>query len=69
MKNVDIAGFAQAGTAEKLGIPCSLVIKNPEEVAVTASELLYHKIMEENKAGKAETIPRKYEVKVNYQFF
>lgn len=63
MKNVDIAGFAQAGTAEKLGIPCSLVIKNPEEVAITASELLYHKIIED----KAATF-KKYEIKVNYQF-
>lgn len=30
--NVDIAGFAMGGTKEKLGMDCSLVVKNPETV-------------------------------------
>ena len=43
--NVDIAGFAMGGTKEKLGMDCSLVVKNPETVAICAAELLIQKIM------------------------
>lgn len=62
--HVDVAGFAQAGTADKLGIECSLVIKNPEAVGITASELLHRKISEECR----EASPKIYDIKVNYQF-
>lgn len=61
---VDVAGFAQAGTAEKLGLQCSLVIKNPEAVGITAAELLYKKIQEEKK----EETPKIYDIKVQYRF-
>ncbi len=61
---VDVAGFAQAGTAEKLGIQCSLVVKNPEAVGITAAELLYKKIQEEKK----EEMPKIYDIKVQYRF-
>lgn len=62
--NVDVAGFAQAGTAEKLGMQCSLVIKNPEAVGITAAELLHKKIEEEKK----EEAPKLYYIKVQYRF-
>lgn len=62
--NIDVAGFAQAGTAEKLGLQCSLVIKNPEAVGITAAELLHKKIQEETK----ETTPKIYDIKVQYRF-
>lgn len=62
--NVDVAGFAQAGTAEKLGMQCSLVIKNPEAVGITAAELLHKKIEEEKK----EEAPKLYDIKVQYRF-
>ncbi|MGI5947434.1 MAG: LacI family DNA-binding transcriptional regulator [Lachnospiraceae bacterium] len=62
--NVDVAGFAQAGTAEKLGMQCSLVIKNPEAVGITAAELLHKKIEE----GKKEETPKIYDIKVQYRF-
>lgn len=62
--NVDVAGFAQAGTADKLGIECSLVIKNPEEVGITASKLLHRKLSEETGEGS----PKIYDIKVHYQF-
>ena len=62
--NIDVAGFAQAGTAEKLGLQCSLVIKNPEAVGITAAELLHKKIQEEAK----ETAPKIYDIKVQYRF-
>ena len=62
--NVDIAGFAMGGTKEKLGMDCSLVVKNPETVAICAAELLSQKIMGE----KEEKEPRKYDVKVKYEF-
>ena len=62
--NIDVAGFAQAGTAEKLGLQCSLVIKNPEAVGITAAELLHKKIQEETK----ETAPKIYDIKVQYRF-
>lgn len=61
---VDVAGFAQAGTADKLGIQCSLVIKNPEAVGITASELLHRKLQEEDK----DIASRVYDIKVTYQF-
>lgn len=61
---VDVAGFAQAGTADKLGIECSLVIKNPEAVGITASELLQRKLMEE----RMEEGPKIYEIKVQDHF-
>jgi LacI family transcriptional regulator len=62
--NVDIAGFAMGGTKEKLGMDCSLVVKNPETVAICAAELLSQKIMGE----KEEKEPKKYDVKVKYEF-
>lgn len=62
--NVDVAGFAQAGTAEKLGMQCSLVIKNPEAVGITAAELLHKKIEEEKK----EEALKLYDIKVQYRF-
>lgn len=62
--NVDVAGFALAGTADKLGIECSLVIKNPEAVGITASELLHRKLSEESRDGS----PKIYDIKVHYQF-
>lgn len=61
---IDVAGFALGGTADKLGIDCSLVIKNPESVGITASELLHRKMTEE----KTEDGRKIYEIKVNYQF-
>lgn len=60
----DVAGFAQAGTAEKLGIDCSLVVKNPEEVGITASEVLHRKLTEES----AESGSRIYDIRVEYKF-
>lgn len=60
----DVAGFAQDGTADKLGIACSLVIKNPESVGITAAKLLHQKLMEENR----EESPKIYDIKVRYQF-
>lgn len=60
----DVAGFAQAGTAEKLGIDCSLVVKNPEAVGITASEVLHRKLTEE----KAENSPKIYDIRVHYKF-
>lgn len=61
---VDVAGFAQAGTADKLGIKCSLVVKNPESVGITASELLYRKLSGE----KTDELPKIYDIKVHDQF-
>ena len=61
---VDIAGFALEGTKDKLGMDCSLVIKNPEEVGICAAELLNQKILGE----KEEREPRQYEIKVKYKF-
>ena len=61
---VDVAGFAQAGTADKLGIECSLVIKNPESVGITAAELLHKKLIGEKK----EDTTRVYDIKVQDQF-
>ena len=61
---VDVAGFAQAETPQKLGLQCSLVVKNPEAVGITASELLHRKIQEEMK----DTTPRIYDIKVQYRF-
>lgn len=61
---MDVAGFAQAGTADKLGIECSLVIKNPEAVGITASELLQRKLMEERMEDGAKI----YEIKVQDHF-
>ena len=61
---VDVAGFAVAGTADKLGIRGSLVIKNPEAVGITAAELLHRKLQEEGK----ESEPKIYDIKVSYQF-
>ena len=43
---------------------CSLVVKNPETVAICAAELLSQKIMGEKKREKE---PRKYDVKVKYE--
>lgn len=61
---VDIAGFALEGTEDKLGMDCSLVIKNPEAVGICAAELLNQKIT----GGKEDREPRKYEIKVHYKF-
>lgn len=61
---IDVAGFAQAGTADKLGVECSLVIKNPATVGITAAELLYRKLSGEREEGS----PQNYNVKVHYQF-
>lgn len=64
ISKVDVAGFAMAGTADKLGMDCSLVIKNPEAVGIAASELLYRKIMGNNSEEKS----RVYDIDVKYQF-
>lgn len=55
---------ALEGTEDKLGMDCSLVIKNPEAVGICAAELLNQKIT----GGKEDREPRKYEIKVNYKF-
>ena len=62
--NVDVAGFAQAGTAEKLGMQCSLVIK-PEAVGITAAELLHKKIEEEKKEERRKYTILKYNTGFN----
>ena len=64
ISKVDVAGFAMAGTADKLGMDCSLVIKNPEAVGIAASELLYRKIVGNNSEEKS----RVYDIDVKYQF-
>lgn len=64
IETIDVAGFAQAGIEEKLGIRCSLVIKNPEAVGITASELLYKRIHEKT----ADEPPVIYQIKVRYKF-
>ena len=61
---MDIAGFAMGGTKEKLGMDCSLVVKNPETVAICAAELLSQKIMGE----KEEKNLGNMMVKVNMNF-
>ncbi len=60
----DVGGFAQAGTSDKLGIECSMIIKNPHAVGITAAEVLYQKILGE----KEEAAPKIYTVKVQEQF-
>lgn len=60
----DVAGFAQAGTADKLGIDCSLIIKNPEAVGITASEVLYRKMTDEG----AESSKKIYDIRVEDKF-
>ncbi|RRD95717.1 LacI family transcriptional regulator [Clostridiales bacterium COT073_COT-073] len=67
LENVNIAGFAQAGIVDKLGLNCSLVIKNPEEVGIVAAELLYKRIIGEGKKADNEAA-KYYEIKVKYQF-
>lgn len=62
--HIDVAGFAQAGTAEKVGMDCSLIIKNPEAVGITASELLYRKLTEPERDEEI----RRYEIHVRDQF-
>lgn len=60
----DVGGFAQAGTSDKLGLECSLIVKNPDAVGITAAEVLYQKIIDE----KEKTLPKIYNVKVREQF-
>ena len=64
---VDIGGFSMAGTQDKLGLDCSLVIKNPETVGITAAEVLNRKLTEE--AALTEPAePKTYDIKVTYKF-
>lgn len=58
-----LSGFALPGTQEKLGIECSLVIKNPQQVGATAAEVLY-KQMQSGAAEQAIV----YEIPVDYTF-
>lgn len=62
--NVDIAGFAMGGTEGKLGMDCRLLLRIRKQSAICAAELLSQKIMGE----KEEKEPRKYDVKVKYEF-
>lgn len=64
---MDLGGFAIAGTAEKLGIQCSLVIKNPEEVAITAAKLL-NRMFEEGDKDVKEGKEQVHWVEVMYKF-
>lgn len=56
-----LSGFALPGTQEKLGIECSLVIKNPQQVGATAAEVLYRQIQQETiEPESTYTIPVSY---------
>ncbi len=58
-----LAGFALPGTREKLGIACSLVIKNPQEVGAQAAEILYRQIQ-----GLATEAGQVFEIPVSFSF-
>ena len=63
--NVDIAGICNGWNEGKnLEWTVRLLLRNPETVAICAAELLSQKIMGE----KEEKEPRKYDVKVKYEF-
>ena len=58
-----LAGFALPGTREKLGIACSLVIKNPQEVGAKAAGILYHQIQ-----GITAEAGQIFEIPVSFSF-
>ena len=58
-----LAGFALPGTREKLGVACSLVIKNPQEVGAKAAGILYHQIQ-----GSTAEAGQVFEVPVSFSF-
>ncbi|MBQ8082266.1 MAG: LacI family DNA-binding transcriptional regulator [Clostridia bacterium] len=57
---VRLAGFALPGTREKLGIPCSLVIKNPQRVGAAAAELMYRRLQGQSVPQDVVEIPVEY---------
>ncbi len=58
-----LAGFAIPGTREKLGIDCSLVIKNPRQVGAAAAELLYGMLQ-----GTVQAENQSVRIPVSYDF-
>ena len=63
--NVDIAGFAMGGTKEKLGMDCSLVVKNPGNSLQFVRQSI---LKPEDHGRERRKEPRKYDVKVKYEF-
>lgn len=60
----DICGFALPGAKEKLGLDCSLVIKNPLAEGAKAAELLYSLISDSG----LDRAPAIHEVKSSFEF-
>lgn len=60
----DICGFALPGVKEKLGLNCSLVIKNPIAEGAKAAELLYAMIHNPD----LDRVPGIHEIKSSYAF-